>query len=203
MNTLEQQYRKALIFLIVVILAGSGYWILKHFRPELFLGKPDLVVDSEAHPPAPGEPAKSPSVFQKLIPASEIVVHVAGAVQSPGVYRLSSGARVQDAIANRISTNPSSLTDRTTCQPYLPHPRCRPASVSSKQVHADEKLPHRFNTATSKQLQALPRIGPVMAQRIIDYRETNDGFSTVDDLINVKGIGEKTLEKIWHLVVVY
>ena len=52
------------------------------------------------------------------------------------------------------------------------------------------------NTATNEELQTLPGIGPVLAARIIEYRETVGKFRTIDDLLAVKGIGEKTLAKI-------
>lgn len=53
-----------------------------------------------------------------------------------------------------------------------------------------------INSATVEELQTLPSIGPQMAKRIVQYRRENSGFKSVDDLISVKGIGEKTLEKI-------
>ena len=57
-------------------------------------------------------------------------------------------------------------------------------------------FPVNINTASKKELDALPGIGEVLAQRIIDYRSANGLFSTVDDLTKVKGIGAKTLEKL-------
>ncbi len=66
------------------------------------------------------------------------------------------------------------------------------SSSSEKKV----TFPVNINTASKKELDALPGIGETLAQRIIDYRSANGPFSTVDELTKVKGIGEKTLEKL-------
>ena len=78
-----------------------------------------------------------------------------------------------------------------------------PAQPSVKKSTPSEGSRININTATSQELQTLRGIGPAMAQRIIEYRQTSGGFSTVDDLTNVKGIGEKTLEKIRDSITVY
>ena len=62
--------------------------------------------------------------------------------------------------------------------------------------------PININTATIEQLDTLPGIGPELAQRIIDYRETYGSFTSIGQLMNVTGIGEKRIESIWDLVTV-
>ncbi|MFN3597500.1 MAG: ComEA family DNA-binding protein [Rubricoccaceae bacterium] len=73
-----------------------------------------------------------------------------------------------------------------------------PASVSARRSGARKPPPVRtnVNTADAAQLQRLPRIGPAMAERIIAYRQQHGRFARVEDLLNVKGIGPKTLEQM-------
>ena len=201
----------------------------KHFHPALFLGEPDFVVETEATPPPPTPPAPTPK--------SEIVVHVTGAVKSPGVYYLSAGARVHEAIekaggrTDRADIHSLNLAAKIRDGQQIDVPEIRQipdvkqsASISNAaQGHTTPTSPDlsvppqpsmqrsapsdgsriNINTATSQELQTLPRIGPALAQRIIEYRQTSGRFSTVDDLTNVKGIGEKTLEKIRDSITVY
>ena len=218
MNILDEQYRNVLIFLVVVILAGSGYWMLKRFHPALFLGEPDLVVNDERASSIEKPNSGAPSARDS---SAEIVVHVAGAVRSPGVYSLSFGARVEKAIekaggptesadvhklnlASKVSDGqriyvpelrqlPSPSAD---AKPNLSHSSASNSAVSNQDLRIDP------NVATFEQLQTLPRIGPVIARRIIEYRETNGSFSNAHDLVKVRGIGDKTLEQIRHLVVI-
>ena len=215
MNLLDQHYRKILIFLILVILAGNAYWIVRHFKQELFLGEPHLDVGAEIEKPPSNEPkARQPLEVQP----PKVVVHVAGAVQSPGVYQLSIGARINDAVklaggatdeadlhilnlAAKVSDGeqifvPSKLSE-TVSAPSSSVPSSAPTPQSpTGRLLPTTKRPINLNTATSTQLQTVPKIGPVLAQRIIDYRRMHGRFSTVDDLIKVNGIGKKTLEAI-------
>jgi len=69
-----------------------------------------------------------------------------------------------------------------------------------KAVPAGEKV--NINTASSEQLQALPGVGPALAQRILDYRKANGAFKQAAELMNVKGIGEKSFEKLKDRIIV-
>ena len=66
----------------------------------------------------------------------------------------------------------------------------------NKSQESKVTFPVNINTASQRELDALPGIGEVLAQRILDYRKANGAFSSVDELVKVKGIGEKTLEKL-------
>ena len=88
-----------------------------------------------------------------------------------------------------------------TVPPTEPPFRSEPVKQTAPKKSSDSSekkvtFPVNINTASKKELDALPGIGEVLAQRIIDYRSANGPFSTVDDLTKVKGIGAKTLEKL-------
>jgi competence protein ComEA len=75
-------------------------------------------------------------------------------------------------------------------------------SASAKAAVATPAAPVNLNTATAAQIETLPGIGPKAAQRIIEYRQKNGGFKKIEELMNVKGIGEKSFLKLKPLVVV-
>jgi competence protein ComEA len=127
-----------------------------------------------------------------------VVVHVLGAVEAPGLYRLSTGSRVIDAVAaaggftaaaDRAALNLARLVADGEQIAVTEVGQAPPPGVASV---ADGVV--NVNTATAADLETLPRVGPAMAQRIIDWRTTNGPFQSADDLLSVPGIGDKTLD---------
>jgi competence protein ComEA len=135
-----------------------------------------------------------------------VVVDVEGAVRRPGLYRLSPGARVADAIAK--AGGATRAADRAAVNLAAPLvdggqvvvPR-RGASVPGATDASAPDGPLSLNAATLDQLDALPGIGPVTAQKILDYRQAHGSFTSVDELDAVSGIGPARLETLRGLVV--
>lgn len=147
----------------------------------------------------------------------KLKVHVKGAVQRPAVYSLPFGSRVADAIklaqprqdADLNSLNLAAFLEdgqeifvpsknRLTNSPTLSLPSSmtlRPALIR-KPAEKTAKMIINLNTATESELVQLPGIGPALAKRIIEHRRKIGGFKSVEQLLEVKGIGEKKLEQI-------
>lgn len=141
-----------------------------------------------------------------------ILVDVKGAVVSPGVYELSSGERVDHAIkkagglieeaeANAVNFAKQLTDEMLIYVPYKGEEGTESAYVPDLNVEQDTHLIN-INTADMPVLLELNGIGPQKAQAIMDYRETNGLFSTIEELTDVSGIGIKTLEKIQNQITV-
>lgn len=125
--------------------------------------------------------------------AAEIVVDVVGKVGKPGVVTLPAGSRVQDAIAAAGGIQKSVDTSGLNLARVLVDGEQIVVGVSTT---ASNKRTLSLNNATAAELEALPGIGPVTASAIIEWRESNGGFHSVDDLLRVSGIGSKTLAEL-------
>ena len=135
-----------------------------------------------------------------------IYVHVSGAVSVPGLYVLDPSARVVDAVAAAGGLTPDAdegavnlarpLSDGEQLQ--VPVQGAVPAAASAPAGDGRVNL----NTADVSALDTLPRIGEAMAQRIVDWREANGRFTSIEDLLAVPGIGDKMLAALRDLVTV-
>ena len=135
-------------------------------------------------------------------------ISVRGAVVSPGIYRLASGSIVQDALLAAGGVLPQGDTSRLNLAALLsdgqelriPLQTPTPAAGTPLAPVPQSGGKINLNTATLVELESLPGVGPVLAQRIIEYRETYGPFQSVEDLLHVKGIGPSLFEKIRDLV---
>lgn len=138
--------------------------------------------------------------------AFEIAVEIRGAVQSPGVYRLSQDARLDDLLtaAGGVTADadlaPHNLARRLNDAEVVVIERIGSATpviaVASEAPPQSISYRININTATNAELETLPGIGPVLAQRIIDDRTANGPYRDIADLARVPGISEKLIDEI-------
>jgi competence protein ComEA len=134
--------------------------------------------------------------------ASDVVVHVAGAVQRPGVYRLPAGSRVDDAVKRAGGAGASAelevvnLAARLADGQQVVVPQRGPAGVAPVVGSGEEEGPISLGTATVEQLDTIDGIGPVTAQDIVEFRDQHGGLASVDQLDQVSGIGPATMESL-------
>lgn len=139
--------------------------------------------------------------------AEELVVYVSGAVVAPDVYRLPPGARVKDAVAAAGGLRPDAAGEGVNlAEPvsdaqhvHIPAIAAGPAGEGAAAGAADAALVD-LNLASPAELEELPGVGKVLAERIVARREEQGPFASVDDLRDVAGVGAKLFEQIAPLV---
>ena len=143
-------------------------------------------------------------------PPGEIVVHVAGAVTKPGVYRLPGTARVIDAVT-QAKPLPTADLDQLNLAANLSDGQKvtvlqkgeTVAGVTDNNITAPimgNSIKVNINTASLQELETLPGIGAGLASRIVQYRENNGSFRVIEDITNVSGIGEGRYNQIKDLI---
>jgi competence protein ComEA len=183
------------VLLVVLVLAGSK------------LSRTGTATAPEAV--APLEPVAAAPAQQ------ELVVHVVGAVRRPGLYRLREGARFADAVARAGgATRRADLAALNLAAPLVDGIQVLVPSRASAEVPAASLGTETaatssplgsgrrlsLATATAAELDELPGVGPITAQKILDYRAEHGPFSSVDDLDAVPGIGPARIEQLRDLV---
>jgi competence protein ComEA len=182
----------------VVVVGGLGLWYVRSLPSPVRIRAAPVAGPTGSPPPA------------------NVIVHVAGWVRRPGVFELAEGQRVIDAIeaaggprrgANLAALNLAAvLTDAQQVVVPKRGPAV-PATAGESGVPSSSASPSaapviNVNTATPEELETLPGIGEVLAAAIVAYREEHGPFTSVDQLLDVSGIGEVTLEEIRDLVAV-
>jgi competence protein ComEA len=153
--------------------------------------------------------APLPARSSKPAAAKLLVIDVAGDVRRPGLYKLPSGARVDDAIAAAGGAKRKAQLDAVNLaapvadgeQIVVPSSGAGGVAAASSPAGSSPSAPLDLNSATLEQLEALPGIGPVTAQKILDYRQQHGAFHAVSELEGVPGIGPAHLAQLKGLVI--
>jgi competence protein ComEA len=148
----------------------------------------------------------------QLIPAttpSEILIYISGAVYHPGVYKLAPDSRVEAAVsaAGGMTTEADASRANLAKELYDGDQVIIPkVGETAFPINDNGFIPSgqqiNLNTATVEDLDSIPGIGMVKAQSIITYRESHGSFTSLDDLLNVSGIGPSLLEQITPYIII-
>jgi competence protein ComEA len=195
LDTLSRGEIAGLIVVLVAVLGGAGLWYARS------LPKPVTIAESgPGAAPQAASPTSSPAL---------LIVDVAGAVRRPGVYEFTEGDRVVDAIERAGGPMPKADVSSLNLAAMLVDgtqilvPKAGPAvvGVPGAAPGSSSGLVN-INSATATELETLSGIGEVLAGTIVAYRDQNGPFASVDDLLDVSGIGPATLEEIRDQVTV-
>jgi competence protein ComEA len=191
-----RRVRGAHVRVVITIAVAAGvlltWWLLSE-RPRT--SSPDAVsLSSETAAPGPGGESPSPTT------SGELVIDVVGKVKHPGIVTVPAGSRVHDAIAEaggvHGKVDPSTLNMARVLtdgeQIIVGQGPVATAPAGGAPTATGSRISLR--TATLEQLDTLPGIGPVTAQAILDHRAEHGPFTSVDDLLDVRGIGPATLD---------
>ena len=187
-----------LVALLALTLGGAGLWYVRSLPRSVEV----------ATAPREGE-GSAPAASASPSPAVVILVDVAGWVREPGVYEFAEGARVVDAIDAAGGARPGAVLQALN----LAAPLVDGSQILVPREGEEAVAPPvaggavagslmNVNSASATELEELPGIGEVIAQRIVDYRTANGPFTSVDQLLDVSGIGDAILESIRELVTV-
>ncbi|TMR01799.1 ComEA family DNA-binding protein [Actinomadura soli] len=187
---------------VIAAVVAAGYLWLARPRPQPSASPLPSATIAEVRPAVSASPAAG----------SPVVVHVLGKVRRPGVIALPSGSRVAEAIKAAGGVRPGAKTGALNLARKLVDGEQIPVGVRGLAPVAGAPsspapggsaapgAPLDLNTATAEQLDDLPGVGPVLAQRIVDYRTQHGGFRSIEQLQDVSGIGARRFSDLKPMV---
>ncbi|TYK48173.1 ComEA family DNA-binding protein [Actinomadura decatromicini] len=203
----ERSNVRVLVLLgVIAAVVAAGYFWLARPRPQPAAAPlPSATLAETRAGPAP---SASP-----VAAGSSVVVHVIGKVRRPGVVTLPAGSRVAEAIKAAGGLRPGTKTGTLNLARKLVDGEQIPVGVrgsapaapvaaapSGPNAPGAPATPIDLNAATADQLDDLPGVGPVLAQRIVAYRTEHGGFRSVDELQEVSGIGSRRFDDLKSMV---
>ncbi len=218
----------------VLLVGALGWWLLRPPPPAVEQTLPYASTTVAGSPTGTGPAGadsgatggSSPGPMGGTTAPVNLVVHGAGAVRVPGVYRLPPGSRVDDLVAAAGGLAPDADPARLNLaaplqdgqRVYVPHlgevsvppavtgdgpqPATTAGGSSGTSSAGGPAAPVNLNTASIQELDTLPGVGPSTAQAILDYRQQHGRFATVDELLEVRGIGDAKLAQLKDRVAV-
>ena len=210
MFNLSKQEKIVFLFIISVILVTFGWKLLSRERNTITIVPANVI-------------SESISIAQDKTADEEIcIIHIAGAVHQPGVYQLSKGKRIIDALKmaggemekanlNAVNLAAHLYDGQKIVIPFIPQNNedmlieaalSNEGSQQNTYSSSNSGLLN-LNAVTSHQLETLPGIGPVLAERILEHRKNHGLFRHIEEIMSVPGIGEKKFEDIKELITVY
>lgn len=145
-------------------------------------------------------PLNEPVIVLPTYTAEPVWIHISGAVANPGVYALASPSRLQDAIQVAGGLSPQADQTKINLASFISDGQKIIVPLQGEKIETytedSSSTQININTASYEEIEALPGIGPQKASDILKYRETHGPFQSIDDLLKVNGIGEKTLQQI-------
>jgi competence protein ComEA len=196
----------------VLIVGAGAYWLVRSPIPPAEAQLP-FASSTSAGSVATLAPPVGPPQAELVEPVGQVVVHVAGAVRAPGVYVLDLGDRVHDAVAAAGGAGDTADLEGLNLaaalvdggRVYVPvvgeiDPATVPSRAPGVAAGPSSLGPIDVNRATAAEFEMLPGVGPATAAAIVDDRERNGPFASVDDLDRVPGIGPAKLSALRDLV---
>ena len=201
---------------VAVALAATCWWLVRGDPAQVRAPAPVLASAASGSPLAalpspssPSSPVSAPAGAAGAPPEGSVTVDVAGRVRRPGIVVLDAGARVVDALEAAGGARPGvDLLGLNLARPLVdgeqvvvgqapPAGSAAAAAPTAAPPSGATPVPMvDLNTATATELEALPQVGPVTAAAIVAWREEHGGFTAVEELLEVDGIGDATLAQI-------